>query len=155
MNRVSAGLLVYRQRAGVLEVLLAHPGGPFYSRKDTGVWTIPKGEVAPDEDLLTAARREFHEELGWSPEGPFLPLSAVRQKGGKLVHAWACLGDCDPAVVVSNTFALEWPPGSGRRQEFPEIDRAEFFDLPAAREKLLPAQRPLLDELEQLLAAGD
>lgn len=155
MNRVSAGLLVYRQRAGVLEVLLAHPGGPFYSRKDAGVWTIPKGEVAPDEDLLTAARREFNEELGWSPEGPFLPLSAVRQKGGKLVHAWACLGDCNPAVVVSNTFALEWPPGSGRRQEFPEIDRAEFFDLPAAREKLLPAQRPLLDELEQLLAAGD
>jgi predicted NUDIX family NTP pyrophosphohydrolase len=151
MPRVSAGLLMYRHRDGGLQVLLAHPGGPFFREKDEGVWTVPKGEVGTGEDLLEAARREFEEEIGVTPTGPFLPLTPVKQKGGKVVHAWGFEGDCDPAAAVSNTFVMEWPPRSGRRVAFPEVDRADFFDLAAARRKINPAQVALLDELEGLV----
>jgi predicted NUDIX family NTP pyrophosphohydrolase len=152
MLRVSAGLLMYRVRDGKLQVLLAHPGGPFFKNKDEGAWTIPKGEVESGEDLLTAARREFKEETGITPSGPFIPLTPVTQKGGKIVHAWAFEGDCDPAAIVSNTFAMEWPPRSGRQLEFPEIDRAEFFDLTGARRKVKAAQMALIDELKETLS---
>jgi predicted NUDIX family NTP pyrophosphohydrolase len=151
MPRLSAGLLMYRIQDGQLQVFLAHPGGPFYARKDDGYWTIPKGEPDPDEDLLDAAKREFEEETGIDPKGPFIPLTPIKQKGGKLVHAWAFQGDCD-ANIVSNTFTMEWPPGSGRQAEFPEIDRAEFFDVPLAKRKVKAAQDALIDELEQILA---
>ena len=147
-KRRSAGILLYRQPDGELEVLLVHPGGPFWARRDAGVWSIPKGEYEPDEDPMTAARREFTEELGSEPpEGDLIDLGEVRQKSGKLVRAWALAGDLDPAAVTSNTFALEWPPRSGRTQQFPEIDRAEWFDIPRAREKINPGQGPLLDRL--------
>jgi len=149
MPRESAGLLMYRIRHGSIEVLLIHPGGPFFLNKDEGAWSIPKGEIEEGEELLEAARREFLEEISAvTPTGPFLPLKAVRQKSGKIVHAWAFVGDCDPADVVSNTFTMEWPRGSGRMREFREVDRAEFFDLATARKKVNPAQVPFLDELE-------
>ncbi len=148
--RESAGLLVVRVRGGRLEVLLAHPGGPFWAKKDEGAWTIPKGELEPGEDALAAARREFEEETGTRPEGPFARLPPARQKGGKLVYAWACEGDLDPDAIRSNTFTIEWPPRSGQRREFPEIDRAGFFRLDEARRKLNPAQAPWLDEVERL-----
>ena len=151
MAKVSAGLIMYRIRRGQPEFLLVHPGGPFWKNRDEGAWSIPKGEVGPDEDLLAAAQREFREELGIEPRGPFLPLDSVRQKSGKRVHAWAFQGDCDPSQIRSNTFQMEWPPKSGRMAEFPEVDRADFFDLPAARKKIVPAQRPLLDQLARLL----
>jgi predicted NUDIX family NTP pyrophosphohydrolase len=133
MPKISAGLLMYRIRDGQLQVLLAHPGGPFFQKKDLGAWSIPKGEAEAHEDLLDAAQREFAEETALHAEGPFLPLSAVKQKGGKQVHAWAFAGDCDPQTIRSNTFSMQWPPRSGRQTEFPEIDRAEFFDLQTAR----------------------
>ena len=152
MCRTSAGLLIYRRLGSNLEVLLVHPGGPFWRNKDQGAWSIPKGEADDAEDLLAAARREFHEETGFQPDGPFLPLSPVRQKSGKTVHAWALEGDLDPAAVRSNTFTMEWPPKSGRKAEFPEVDRAAFFDPQTARQKINPAQAPLLDELEAILA---
>jgi predicted NUDIX family NTP pyrophosphohydrolase len=151
MANISSGILMYRVRDGELEFLLAHPGGPFWQNKDEGAWTIPKGEVSEGEDPLAAARREFEEETGLRPEGEFIGLSPIRQKSGKRVHAWAVEGDCDPAAIRSNTFTLEWPPRSGRQQEFPEIDRAEFFLLGEARRKINPAQRPLLEELEGIL----
>lgn len=151
MPRTSAGLLMYRVKDGVVQVLLAHPGGPFFRNKDDGAWSIPKGEPDGDEDLLMTARREFEEETGLAPQGPLLPLSPIKQKGGKIVHAWAFRGDCDPAVLTSNTFTMEWPPHSGRQAEFPEMDRAEFFDFPAARHKIKAGQEKLLDELESLL----
>ncbi len=154
MPRISAGLLMYRTTPGGLEVFLVHPGGPYFKNKDHGSWTIPKGEPEPEEDLLAAAQREFREETGLLPSGPFLPLTAIKQAGGKVVQAWAFAGDCDPQAIVSNTFSLEWPPKSGRLAEFPEIDRAEFFDLEAARLKINPAQRPLLDELADRLTHG-
>lgn len=138
---------MYRLRDGKLQVLLVHPGGPFYKNKDEGAWSIPKGEVGPDEDLLAAARREFEEETGVAPSGPFIPLTPVKQKGGKTVHAWGFPGNCDPSAIVSSTFTLEWPPKSGHQREFPEIDRAEFFDLAEARRKIIPAQAALLEEL--------
>ncbi len=147
---VSAGILLYRRRSG-LEVLLAHPGGPFWRGRDTGAWTIPKGLVAPGEALLDAARRELREETGLVPEGPFLPLGSVRQKAGKTVHAWACEGDADPATVTSNTTTIEWPRGSGRRITYPEVDRCGWFALEVAREKLNPAQSELLGRLEAAL----
>jgi predicted NUDIX family NTP pyrophosphohydrolase len=152
MPRLSAGLLLYRIRNGTLEVLLAHPGGPFFRNKDEGAWTIPKGEIEPHEDKLHAAQREFQEELGFRPDGPFQPLTPVKQKGGKLVHAWACEGDCDPSAAVSNTFSLEWPPRSGTRQDFPEVDEVRWFDLGAARARINPAQTAMLDELEGIVA---
>ena len=150
MPRQSAGLLMFRRCQGVLQVLLAHPGGPYFVKKDEGHWSIPKGEPDGQEDLLATALREFEEETGVAPQGPYLPLRPVQQKGGKIVHAWAFDGDCDPRQLRSNTFTLEWPPHSGQVVEFPEIDRAEFFDLPTARKKIKPGQEPLLAELEAL-----
>ncbi|MBM4002571.1 MAG: NUDIX domain-containing protein [Planctomycetes bacterium] len=151
MARVSAGLLMYRIRDGKLQVLLGHPGGPFFKNKDDGVWTIPKGEVEPEEDLLETARREFEEETGFVPTGSFIALKPIVQKGGKIVHAWAFQGDCDPDAIVSNTFSMEWPPKSGRRMKFPEIDRAGFFDLAAAGRKIKAAQFELVEECERIV----
>jgi predicted NUDIX family NTP pyrophosphohydrolase len=152
MPKESAGLLVYRRTAAGIEVLLAHPGGPLWARKDEGAWTIPKGEIEPGEDGLAAARREFAEEAGRpAPEGACLPLSPVRQPGGKIVHAWAVEGDLDPRTLRSNTFEMEWPPRSGRTRDFPEVDRFEYFPLAVARRKILSGQRPLLDELAALI----
>ena len=139
--RVSAGLLVYRRTPGGIEVLLVHPGGPFFRNKDEGAWSIPKGAPAPGEELVAAAVREFGEEVGLPVSPPFLPLGEVRQKGGKLVAGFACAGDAPPDFVPrSNTFELEWPPRSGRRVAFPEVDRAQFFSLPEARRKINAAQ---------------
>jgi predicted NUDIX family NTP pyrophosphohydrolase len=146
-TEISAGLLVYR-RGEQLEVLLAHPGGPFWAKKDAGAWTIPKGLVDPGEDQLAAAKREFTEETGFTPEGPFKPLRAVTQKSGKTVHGFACMGDFDTGKLRSNTFEIEWPPRSGKHRSFPEIDRLAWLSLAAAREKILPYQLPFLDELE-------
>jgi predicted NUDIX family NTP pyrophosphohydrolase len=149
MPRLSAGLLMYRIREGAVEVLLAHPGGPFFRNKDEGAWSIPKGEPDAGEDLLATAQREFEEETGVKPHGPFMPLQPIQQKGGKIVHAWAFAGDCDPAAVKSNTFTMEWPPRSGRLAEFPEMDRAEFFDLDTAVKKIKAGQEALIDELKK------
>lgn len=143
---------MYRARGSALEVLLVHPGGPFFRNKDAGVWTIPKGEPEPGEDLLAVAVREFREETGFEPTGPYLELTPVKQAGGKWVHAWAFAGDCDPTQIRSNVFTIEWPRGSGRKATFPEVDRADFFDLPTARKKIHPAQAAFLDELATRLA---
>lgn len=151
MQRVSAGLVLFRRRRGAIEVLLVHPGGPYWAKRDDGAWSIPKGEPDGDEDLLEVARREIREETGCEPDGPFRPLTPVRQRGGKIVHAWAVQGDCDPSELRSNTFTMEWPPRSGRRQEFPEVDRAAWFTLDEARAKINEGQRPLLDEVRALL----
>ena len=151
MPHLSAGLLMYRIKAGALQVLLAHPGGPFFAKKDDGSWSIPKGEPDADEDLLVTAQREFEEETGLKPTGPLILLKPIQQKGGKIVHAWVFEGDCDPAAIRSNTFTMEWPPHSGRQQEFPEIDRAEWFDLATARKKIKAGQEALIDELEGML----
>jgi len=153
MPRQSAGLLIFRERNGELQVLLAHPGGPFWTRRDDGAWTIPKGEIGAGEEPLGAARREVGEELGWIPEGETLPLTTITQKGGKIVSAWAVEGDWDPATLRSDTFELESPRGSGRIQRYPEVDRAAWFPLEQARTKILAAQVPLLDELERLWTA--
>lgn len=150
MPRQSAGLLMYRKRQGSVEVLLIHPGGPFWTRKDLGAWSIPRGEFT-DEAPLDAARREFHEETGFTACGVFQPLEPIRQAGGKIVHAWAIEGDCDAEAARSNTFTMEYPPGSGKFQSFPEVDRAAWFPLPQARDKILKSQLPLLDQLEDLL----
>ena len=149
----SAGLLLFRRRAGRLEVLLAHPGGPFWRRKDAHAWSIPKGEIDPGEEHAAAARREFAEETGFAPEGPLIALGSRRQPGGKLVHVWAMEADWDPAALRSNSFSLEWPPRSGRRQEFPEVDRAEWFDIDRASDKLHKGQAGFLDELRAKLGA--
>ncbi len=179
MPSISAGLLLYRwpydaeTGEGHLEVLLVHPGGPYWAKKDAGAWSIPKGEAEPDElgpapetvtaakarnrasgvDLLAVARREVREETGLEPEGPFQPLGGVKAHHHKLIYAWAVEHDCDPAGIVSNAFAIEWPPRSGRQAEFPEVDRADWFDLPAAREAIVPAQRRFIDDLE-IVASG-
>lgn len=147
----SAGLLLYRRGPQGLEVLLGHSGGPFWARRDAGAWSIPKGEIAPGEDPLAAARREFREETGLEPEGPFAPLGSIRQKAGKRVEAWAFPGDCDPAKLASGTLELEWPPRSGRRIAVPEIDRFAFFPLAEARRRINPAQAGLLEALERSL----
>jgi predicted NUDIX family NTP pyrophosphohydrolase len=150
--KLSAGLLLYRVgSAGSAEVLLVHPGGPFWEKKDLGAWSIPKGEVSEGEDALAAARRELAEETGFQASPPFVPLEPIEQRGGKTVLAWAAAGDADPATLTSNSFAMEWPPRSGRWQSFPEVDRAAWFSLPVACQKILPAQRPLLDQLAALL----
>jgi predicted NUDIX family NTP pyrophosphohydrolase len=150
MPRISAGLLMYRLHDGKLQVLLAHPGGPLFKNKDDGAWSIPKGEIEPGEDLLEAAKREFEEETGISPAGPFIALTQVKQKGGKMVHAWAFNGDCDPSATVSNKFTMEWPPKSGRLMEYPESDRADFFDVATARRKIKAGQEGLIEELERI-----
>jgi predicted NUDIX family NTP pyrophosphohydrolase len=148
MPKKSAGLLLYRQAAGDIEVLLVHPGGPFWRNKDDGGWTIPKGEFEETEDPLVAARREFEEETGSSPPaGPYISLKPIKQKNGKIVHAWAVEGDFDPGELHSNTFVCEWPPKSGRTQEFPEVDRAEWFTPDVAKKKMLTGQPGLIDEL--------
>jgi predicted NUDIX family NTP pyrophosphohydrolase len=148
----SAGLLLHRQRDGKLEVLLVHPGGPFWQKRDEGVWSIPKGEFAENESGIDVARREFQEELGAAaPDGVPTPLGSVRQSGGKVVQAWALPGDIDVSRVTGNTFEIEWPPRSGKMQAFPEIDRAAWFDPDEARRRLLPAQRAFIDRLEEQL----
>jgi predicted NUDIX family NTP pyrophosphohydrolase len=151
-KKVSAGLLVYRRRDEP-EVFLVHPGGPYWTNKDEGAWSIPKGECDADTaaDLLGEARREFFEETGMRVDGEFHKMSPVKQSSGKVVHAWAVEGDLDPASLKSNTFTVEWPPRSGQQQQFPEVDRGGWFTCSAAREKLLKGQRPLVDELERLL----
>ena len=150
---LSAGLLMFRRKRGELEILLVHPGGPFFRRKDDGVWTIPKGEAADGEDLLTRARIEFEEELGIPPVSEtWIDLGSIKQKGGKVVHAWAFEGDLpDGFVVKSNVFTIEWPPRSGRTTEFPEVDRAEFFPEKLARVKINPAQVAFIDRLREHL----
>ncbi len=152
MARTSAGLLLYRIAATGPEVLLVHPGGPLWARKDTGAWSIPKGEIDPGEEPLDAAIREVREELGAAIAGRFLPLEPRRQPGGKLVQVWAVEAGFDPAALVSNTFEMEWPPRSGRRQAFPEVDRAAWFAFDEARAKILPGQAGFLDELQTRLA---
>jgi predicted NUDIX family NTP pyrophosphohydrolase len=148
--RKSAGILMYKQAADGIRVLLVHPGGPFWARRDLGAWSVPKGEYADDEQPEVAARREFAEELGVEPQGALQPLGEIRQKGGKLVVGFAAEGDFDVAALRSNMFEMEWPPRSGRRQAFPEVDRAEWFTLPLARQKIIAGQRPLLDRLEAI-----
>lgn len=151
MEKVSAGILLYRRRGGVLEFFLVHPGGPFFVNSDAGAWGIPKGLIDEGEDPLEAARREFEEETGFKAAGAVLPLAPVRQTGGKIVHAWAMEGDCDPEMLKSNTFTMEWPPHSGRQQEFPEVDRAGWFALDEAKRLINPAQAGFLDELGRAL----
>ena len=147
----SAGLLLYRIRDGNLEVFLVHPGGPFWAKKDLGVWSIPKGEMDEGEELLEAARREFEEETGLRPEGSFRELTPVRQRSGKIVHAWAVEGDCDATTIRSNTITIEWPPRSGRQLEIPEVDRGGWFSIPEARERILDGQQALLAQVELML----
>jgi predicted NUDIX family NTP pyrophosphohydrolase len=152
LSAQSAGLLVHRRRDGRPQVLLAHPGGPFWQKRDDGAWSIPKGELGENEAGMDVAKREFQEELGVpAPDGEPTALGSVRQAGGKTVHAWALQGDLDVTRVTSNTFEVEWPPRSGRMQQFPEVDRAAWFDFDEARRKLLPAQREFIDRLEALL----
>jgi predicted NUDIX family NTP pyrophosphohydrolase len=154
MPQRSAGILLYRHRGGSIEVLLVHPGGPFWARKDEGAWSIPKGEYAPGEDPLAAARREFEEETGSRPpDGEAVPLGAFRQSAAKIVDAWAIEGDFDPATLKSNTFTLEWPPRSGRMREVPEVDRAQWFAPEEAARKLLEGQRPILEALLRAVLA--
>lgn len=151
-GRKSAGILLYRHPAVATEVFLVHPGGPFWAKRDLGAWSIPKGEADGDEDLLQAAKREFHEETGARVEGEFIALIPVPQPSGKVVHAWAVKGDIDAAAITSNTFSMEWPPKSGATREFPEVDRGGWFTLAEARDKLIEGQRPLLDQLIRIVA---
>jgi predicted NUDIX family NTP pyrophosphohydrolase len=146
-SKKSAGLLLYRRRNSTLEVFLVHPGGPFWAKKDDGAWSIPKGEIAEDEDPLKAAKREFHEETGVQMDGEFIALTPVKQAGGKTVYAWAVEADCDAGAIKSNTFSMEWPPRSGKKQEFPEVDRASWFSLDEAKKKILKGQLSFMDEL--------
>lgn len=147
MAAESAGLLLYRQNAGRIQVFLAHPGGPYWARRDAGAWTIPKGLVEAGEEALVAATREFEEETGIRPHGPYLPLGSVRLRSGKIIHAWAWEGDADASSICSNVVETEWPRGSGRRVRFPEVDRCGWFELEEARRLLNPAQAELLDRL--------
>ena len=149
MAKTSAGLLMYRERNGQIEVLLVHLGGPFWKNKDRGAWFVPKGEINLGEDLLDAAKREFQEETGMVPGGDFVSLGSAKHKSGKTVHAWAFAGDCDPTSIKSNTFEMEWPPKSGRMATFPEIDRAGFFTVDAAKEKMHSAEFEFLSRLKK------
>jgi predicted NUDIX family NTP pyrophosphohydrolase len=146
-RKISAGILLFRVRDHAVEVFLVHPGGPYWARKDDGAWSIPKGETEDGADLLATARTEFHEETGSHLQGQPIPLAPLKQAGGKVVHAWAVQGDIDATAIRSNTFAIEWPPRSGKTHEFPEVDRAGWFDLATARQKLLSGQRGFLDQL--------
>ena len=150
-KKFTAGLLLFR-RCGELEVLLIHPGGPFWAKKDLGAWSLPKGEIEENEEPLDAAKREFAEETGFAVSGEFLPLNPIRQSGGKIVHAWAVEGDCDAARVQSNLFSMEWPPKSGTLRQFPEVDRAAWFSIPEAGRRILPAQKDFLEQLSSLLS---
>jgi predicted NUDIX family NTP pyrophosphohydrolase len=151
MSKRSAGFLLFREVSSHLEVLLVHPGGPFWAKKDEGAWSIPKGEFEENEDPLAAAKREFEEETGFAPTGEVIPLEPLRQPSGKLVYAWAMKGDFDPAELKSNTFSMEWPPKSGRHQEFPEIDRAAWLPIEAASHKILKGQAAFLVQLQEKL----
>jgi predicted NUDIX family NTP pyrophosphohydrolase len=153
MPKKSAGLLLYRRRHGSLEVFLVHPGGPFWARKDEGAWSIPKGEFEEGEDPFEAAKREFREETNLTAKGNFEPLEPVRQKGGKIVYAWAVQCDLDAATAKSNTFSIEWPRGSGQMREFPEVDRAGWFEISMGKQKILKSQVNLLEQLEGLAAS--
>ena len=156
MPQRSAGILLFRRRRGTIEVLLAHPGGPFWAKKDLGAWSIPKGEFDPAEvsEPLLVARREFEEETGQPIAGRFVPLEPIRQRGGKVVQAWAVEGDLEVARLKSNSFTMEWPPRSGKLRSFPEVDRAEWFAIAEAKERILQSQRGLLEQLEALLEKG-
>lgn len=151
MQKRSAGILLYRQRKGGLEVFLVHPGGPFWAKKDRGAWTVPKGEYANDEQPLDAAIREFREETGFDLDGKFVELGTITQISGKVVSAWACAGDVDAEKLISNSCEVEWPPHSGRRINIPEVDRGGWFSLEEARTRILPAQQPFLARLQKLL----
>jgi predicted NUDIX family NTP pyrophosphohydrolase len=150
-ERTSAGILLYRIRSGELQVFIVHPGGPFWAGKDAAAWSIPKGEIEQGSDPLETAKREFREETGKPVSGEFLPLTPLKQRGGKVVHAWAVNGDIDPATIKSNTFTTEWPPRSGKRREFPEVDRGGWFTIAEATERLLPGQLGFLTELQEKL----
>ena len=149
MLKQSAGILLYRMKNGLLQVFLVHPGGPFFRKKDDGAWSIPKGEYLDDEEPLAAAQREFEEEVGKPITGNFIKLNPVKQKSGKVVYAWAVEGDIDQANIVSNLFEIEWPPKSGKKASFPEIDRAGWFDIDTAKVKIIPGQVGLIEELEE------
>jgi predicted NUDIX family NTP pyrophosphohydrolase len=149
MKKISAGILMYRVQENVLHVFLAHPGGPYWTNKDIGAWSVPKGLPGHEEDLLSAAKREFEEETGFRTSGSFVPLTPVKQKSGKVIHAWAVEGECNPAEFRSNLFSMEWPPRSGKQMEFPEIDRAEWFEIAEAKKRIQPGQLPLLLELQE------
>lgn len=151
MPKKSAGLLIYRESCGQSEVFLVHPGGPFWAKKDDGAWSIPKGELSEGEDPLDAAKREFKEETGYSVKGDFQPLDPLRQPSGKIIYAWVVKSDVDVETLKSNNFSLEWPPGSGKTAEFPEVDRAGWFAIEIARRKILRGQVALLDQLEQIV----
>ena len=153
MGNQSAGILLFRRKNNCIEFFLVHPGGPFWQKKDLGVWTIPKGEFADEEEALDAAKREFKEETGTNLSGNFMKLTPVRQKAGKLIYAWAFEGDVDASDIVSNSFKIEWPPKSGRYREFPEIDKAQWFSEHESKEKINPAQIELINEL--LLKLGE
>jgi len=153
MPQQSAGILLYRRRPPQIEVLLVHPGGPFWAKKDDGAWTIPKGGYLPGEDALAAAKREFQEETGGRPEGEAVALGSFRQSSAKIVTVWAIEGVFDPSALLSNTFSMEWPPGSGRNSQFPEVDRAAWFTPDVADRKILKGQRPILAALLRQLAA--
>lgn len=154
VRNLSAGMLLFRRASGSLELLLAHPGGPFWRGRDAGAWTIPKGIVEPGEELLAAAAREFEEETGIPPQPPFLPLGSIRQKAGKTIHAWAWEGDADATAITSNDARCEWPRGSGRWITYPEIDECQWFAPDEARRRLNPAQAEFVDRLEALLAVA-
>lgn len=150
MPKISAGLAMFRVREGRVEVLLVHPGGPFWKGRDSGAWTIPKGKVEEGEALLETAKREFEEETGFKPRGPFLPLTTIRQKAGKIVHAWAFEGDADPGELRSKVTKMQWPPRSGRWRSYPEVDEAGWFRLEEGRTRINPAQVSFLEEIEEL-----
>jgi predicted NUDIX family NTP pyrophosphohydrolase len=154
MPKVSAGLLPYRRRDDSVQVFLVHPGGPFWARKDLGAWSIPKGEYGAHDDPLAAAKREFEEETGFSASGDFTALTPVKQPGGKIIYVWAFEGDYDPSRIKSNTFRVEWPPRSGKQQEFPEVDRAAWFSLNEAKRRISKGQVGFLNELCRMLGAG-
>jgi predicted NUDIX family NTP pyrophosphohydrolase len=151
MAKRAAGILLYRKNGSSMEVFLIHPGGPFWAKKDEGSWSIPKGEYSDEEEPLKAAQREFQEETGFSVQGPFIPIGSIKQSNGKIVHAWASEGDLDASAIQSNTFRLEWPPHSGKFQEFPEADRGEWFSIVQARKKILKAQLRFLKNLAALV----
>ena len=151
MTKKSAGLLMYRRRNGKLEVMLVHPGGPFWVKKDLGSWSIPKGEYTNEEDPLEVAKREFQEETSFKAEGEFMALTPIKQPSGKLITIWAFEGDCDASKIKSNTFTMEWPPRSGKQQEFPEVDRAAWFTISVAKKKIIKGQTGFIDEFYQII----